>query len=119
MGRNFVPVFESARLYEWDAAKAHLEESGVPCFGQVRSATGLVEAVAQPASGPGISFVLMVPPDQVARARDLLGEIGFSCVSQVEQFPPDAAGAWRRLAILALIVGLIVAASQLSEFLAK
>jgi Putative prokaryotic signal transducing protein len=121
-GNGFVTVFKTGRVYEWDAAKAHLEESGIPCFGQARSATGLVEAFQHPAPGPYVSFALLVPPDRVDRARELLRELGLAPDAEPDAWhfdsSPRARSPWRLLAVIILLTAMLIIAVEVRRLLA-
>lgn len=116
---GFVPVFETGRVYEWDVAKATLERSGIPCFGQTRTVSGTIEALEHPAPGPGVSFALLVPSDRIARAQDLLREIGLSPCSSPDIWhfnsSPGARRWWRRIAFAALLAFVLVAIRELYQ----
>jgi hypothetical protein len=122
-GNGFAAVFETARLYEWDAATAHLEGAGIPSFGQIRTMTGLVEAMIQPVPGPGVTFILLVPPGELDHAREVLRELDFSSEPElgIWQFNSSSSARvwWRRLAIFSLLMGLIIAAKELCDSLSR
>lgn len=115
---EFVPVFETGRVYEWDTAKALLERSGIPSFGQTRSATGLIEAFEHPAPGPGVSFALLVPPDRAVQAQALIREAGLTPASAPGFWHFNSSSRARRVwRILAAVVLLATAAVVVRELL--
>ena len=114
---EFVSVFETGRVYEWDTAKAALDRSGIPCFGQSRTSTGLVEALEHPAPEPGASFALLVPQHLASRAEELIHDAGLSPGTSPDFWHfNSSSGArrwWRVIAAVLLLVSLLVVGREL------
>jgi hypothetical protein len=70
---EYVTVFRSGKLWEIDLGRDALKENNVPFFAQTQSLSGVQMALdAAPTMGPGVSWSLLVPPEAVERAREVL-----------------------------------------------
>lgn len=113
---DYVVVFRTGKLWEYDLGRDALKEHGIPFFAQTQSLSGVLTALdAAPSQGPGVSWSLLVPPEESEKARELLR----SCRLDVEKQPeawdfspePKAKKYWKMFiwAIIALTALLFLA----------
>ena len=118
---GFVVAFATGRVYELDLVKQRFADAAIPCFGQARDIAGLTTSIEPPSPGPGVSFELLVPPDRLREAQEVIGEFGLDTSLQPDQwhFNPSAKaqGWWRWLAIATLVATAWLIVQQLIEAL--
>ncbi len=108
-----IVVFRSGRLVQFQWACNALKEAGVPFFTREETSSGLRLAMpATPATGPGISWALLVPQPAVHDAQKILSELPFevSTVAGVWDFQPSpkVKRGWRIYAIIVLIISAVI-----------
>lgn len=81
---DFVVIFRTGKLWEFDLGRDALKENEVPFFAQTQSLSGVQTALdAAPSMGPGTSWSLLVPRGAVTKAREVLQ----GCRLDVEKEP--------------------------------
>ena len=74
-----VVVLRTGRLHEADLVANTLEERGIPFYRRFLSSSGVELAMPlSPVQGPGNWWLIVVPPSQADRAREVVGELPVS-----------------------------------------
>lgn len=70
---EYVVIFRTGKLWEFDLARDTLKEHNIPFFAQTQSLSGVQTAFdVAPSMGPGVSWSLLVPGEGAVQARELL-----------------------------------------------
>src|ERR1035437_1016051 len=107
-----VVVFRSGRLVQFEWACNALKEAGVPFFTREQTSGGLRLAMpVAPATGPGISWAVLVPEPAVHEAKEVLSELPFEVGTEVGiwdfQPSPKVKRDWKIYAVIVLVVSAI------------
>ena len=110
---NFVVVFKTGKLFEFDGAVNVLKEAGIPHFMREETSTGLSLAMsAAPTPGPGTCWSLLVPEGYISKAQDILSQLPFEIKTEAEYWdfgPKDKVKLGFKLYILLiLLIDLII-----------
>src|SRR5512146_1044373 len=90
---DYVVIFRTGKLWEFDLGRDALKEHNVPFFAQTQSLSGVRTALdAAPTMGPGVSWSLLVPREAVQKAREVLRGCRLDVEKQPEpwDFAPQA-----------------------------
>jgi hypothetical protein len=115
-----VVVLRSGHLVQFEWACNALKEAGVPFFTREETSGGLRLAMpVAPATGPGVSWAVLVPEPAVPEARAVLAELPFEVHTEagIWDFEPTRKVkiGWKVYAAIVLaltLVSLIVGAIQ-------
>ena len=82
---EYLEVFRTGKLWEFDRGRDALKEHNVPFFAQTQTLSGVQTALdAAPTMGPGVAWALLVPSEAAQQARQILQECHLDVGKQPE-----------------------------------